>query len=293
MEKNAKLGGWMLAGTVAAILAGLSGCNENETRYLDSGVSKDNGFAMVSDTTAIFPVHYYDHLENKLDDWEECTKMGIRLVDTRGSEQVYWEGLLDSCESNPNIASIGDSTVLFWFWKSAITYEEQSYFIWKIGQDPVEKKALWTTEYADIYSSIVALRKWKDGLFLFKNSSNFALLDTAENTLTKVSKEEAGWPDSVQDAQYFDGNLMTVAFLPQNRCSFAIVKNGADTLATHLEDSCAYSLTSLNFNGKYVDKVELAHSNEFLFSTDSLWQISEKPVAWYILDLYFKPLDNE
>ena len=252
---------------------------------------------MVSDTTALLVVYYYDRYEwSSGADREDCTKMGMRLVDTRGTEYNYWEGLIDSC-SGLKIEPLSDSTVLFlgrdgdeWF----------EYYVWKIKENPVLKKAKWVNGRLPVSLSAAFMRTWKDGKFLFNYYGKYALLDTAANTITRITKEETGWPDGVEDAQYFGDDLMTLFFISDNYCSFGIMKNLIDTLAMHKENSCEGLFGSPGFNGRFVSvgysslkKEYNVYVNEALvFSTDSAWQISEKPVAKYYVQ-YFKSLDRE
>lgn len=286
----------LIAVAVAALMCvGLFGCdylkNDDEPVLIDSGSRKDGSFVMVSDTTALFSVHYYDLYEEKSGaDRESCTKSGIRLVGTKGIEYCYWEGLADSC-AGMRIESLGDSTVLFMGRNGDEWFE---YFVWKIEAEPIEKNAKWVNGRLPITLDAVFMRQWKEGKFLFKYYEKFALLDTTENTITQVTKEEAGWPDGVEDAQYFGDDLMTLHFVSENRCGFAILKDLADTVAVHREDSCSIRTSVLAFNGKFIYRMnyDSQSDGDMIFSTDSSWQISEKPVAKYYVQ-YFKPLDRE
>lgn len=265
------------------------GCGE-DVRFLESGSRKDRGFAMVSDTTALLPVHYYDHYEQGYNDWEECTKMGIRLVDTRGTEYCYWEGLVDFCGSNMKIEPLKDSTVFFMYGDRD---ERLEYFIWKINENPIRKKAKWLNEHLPI-SLNAPMRVWKNGKFLFNYYGKFALLDTTANTIMQISKEEAGWPDGVEDAQYFGDDMMTLVFISDNHCEFGVVRNMMDTLAVHKEKLCNYSHTRLQFNRLFVNRENFNHDNksDCIFSIGENWRISENPVAKYYVQ-YFKSLDRE
>ena len=254
------------------------GCGD-DVRFLESGSNKGIGFAMVSDSTALLAVDYYERYERSSGtDWRECVKKGIRLVGTKGVEYNYWEGLVD-CRGEYNSLSrihpLGDSTVLF---QLSDLKNEFIYYVWKVGQEPVEKKAVWN-KYIDIFYGNEILRQWKGGKFLFKYYDKFVLLDTAANTITQITKEEAGWPDSVQDAQYFGDDLMTIILYP-NKFSFSIVRNGMDTLSTFYEEPPNdYDERHERFNGRYINRMK--EDGWFLYSTDSNWQVSEKPVARY------------
>ena len=279
----------LIAVAVAALMCvGLFGCdylkNDDEPVLIDSGSRKDGSFVMVSDTTALFSVHYYDLYEEKSGaDRESCTKSGIRLVGTKGIEYCYWEGLADSC-AGMRIESLGDSTVLFmgrngdeWF----------KYFVWKIEAEPIEKNAKWVNGRLPITLDAAFMRQWKEGKFLFKYYEKFALLDTAENTITRVTKEEAGWPDGVEDAQYFGDDLMTIVLYPNN-FSYSIVRNGKDTISTYYEEAPnSYDVVRERFNGRYV--IRMKTDAWYVFSTDSSWQISEKPVAKYKTQHFITP----
>ena len=258
-----------------------------EPKLVESGSRKGDGFAMVSDTTALLAVYYYELYEwSSGADRENCTKMGMRLVDTRGTEYNYWEGLVDSCRGRPHIEPIGDSIVLF---KYVNDNNQLNYFIWKIKENPVQKKAAWVNGRLPIELNL-SMRKWKEGKFLFKYYDKFALLDTAANTITQITKEEAGWPDDVNDAQYFGNDLMTIVLYP-NKFSFSIVRNGLDTLSTFYEEPPNdYDERHERFNGRYINRMK--EDGWYLYSTDSNWQISEKPVAKYYVQ-YFKSLDRE
>ena len=258
-----------------------------EPKLVESGSAKDESFVMVSDTTALLAVHYYERYEwSSGADREDCTKMGMRLVDTRGTEYNYWEGLVDSCRGRPHIEPIGDSIVLF---KYVNDNNQLNYFIWKIKENPVQKKAAWVNGRLPIELNL-SMRKWKEGKFLFKYYDKFALLDTAANTITQITKEEAGWPDDVDDAQYFGDDLMTIVLYP-NKFSFSIVRNGLDTLSTFYEEPPNdYDERHERFNGRYINRMK--EDGWYLYSTDSNWQISEKPVAKYYVQ-YFKSLDRE
>ena len=258
-----------------------------EPKLVESGSTKDGSFVMVSDTTALLAVHYYERYEwSSGADRENCTKMGMRLVDTRGTEYNYWEGLVDSCRGRPHIEPIGDSIVLF---KYVNDNNQLNYFIWKIKENPVQKKAAWVNGRLPIELNL-SMRKWKEGKFLFKYYDKFALLDTAANTITQITKEEAGWPDDVNDAQYFGDDLMTIVLYP-NKFSFSIVRNGLDTLSTFYEEPPNdYDERHERFNGRYINRMK--EDGWYLYSTDSNWQISEKPVAKYYVQ-YFKSLDRE
>ena len=258
-----------------------------EPKLVESGSRKGDGFAMVSDTTALLAVYYYELYEwSSGADRENCTKMGMRLVDTRGTEYNYWEGLVDSCRGRPHIEPIGDSIVLF---KYVNDNNQLNYFIWKIKENPVQKKAAWVNGRLPIELNL-SMRKWKEGKFLFKYYDKFALLDTAANTITQITKEEAGWPDDVNDAQYFGDDLMTIVLYP-NKFSFSIVRNGLDTLSTFYEEPPNdYDERHERFNGRYINRMK--EDGWYLYSTDSNWQISEKPVAKYYVQ-YFKSLDRE
>ncbi len=262
------------------------GCGD-DVRFLESGSRKDRGFAMVSDTTALLSVHYYDHYEQGYNDWEECTKMGIRLVDTRGTEYCYWEGLVDFCGGNMKIEPLNDSTVFFMYGDRD---EQLEYFIWKINENPVRKKAKWLNEHLPV-SLNAPMRVWKNGKFLFNYYGKFALLDTTVNTITQITKEEAGWPDGVEDAQYFGDDLMTIILHP-NKFSFSILRNGTDTLSFFYEDAPNdYDEINERFNGRYINRMK--KDGWYLYSTDSNWQISKEPVARYRDQRYFAPLDRE
>jgi len=271
---------------VAAITAISSvcmwGCDylKNDPVLLDSGCRQDPGFVMVSDTAAVVPLHCYDHYENNLDDWKECSRMGLKLKNIKSGKK-YWEEMVDYCSQtyeyvvNP-IGSLSDSTV---FWVFVNNETEFSYLVWKIGEDAVMKKALWKSENIGLEQTNVIIRFWKGGKLLFKNRDDFALLDTVENTITRVTKEEAGWPDGVEDAQYFGDDMMTLHFVSEDRCDFAILKNSVDTLSVHREDSCPYFVKrDLDFSWKYVVRSE---ESKFVFSIDSSWLISDKPIAKY------------
>lgn len=273
------------------------GCGD-DVRFLESGSRKEGSFVMVSDTTALLAVYYYDHYERHSGaDWEECTKMGMRLVDTRGTEYCYWEGLIDSC-SGLKIEPLSDSTVLYLGRNGDEWFE---YYFWKIKENPVLKKAKWENGRLPISLNAALMRTWKNGKLLFKYYDKFALLDTAMNTITQITKDEAGWPDSVQDAQYFGDDLMTLNFISENHCEFGIMRNLTDTIAVHREDSCGGEFFSARFNRKYIntgfsnfdDKNNVYHNGDLIFSTDSAWQISEKPVARYRDQRYFAPLNHE
>ncbi|MCQ2078276.1 MAG: hypothetical protein MJZ20_14830 [Bacteroidaceae bacterium] len=278
---------WLVC--VVALCCGMWGCgilgNDDEPVLLDSGFHYDSGFVMVSDSTAIIPGHYYKHYEDKLDDWKECTSEGILLKGCKSwYGENYWEGSLDTCYGNTMFAALDDSTVLYWFWMAQNTYKEQSYFIWKVEKDPVKKRAVWVSDYVDMNSSSTIMRTWKGGKLLFKNYEKFALLDTAENTITQVTKEEAGWPDGVEDAQYFGDDLMTIVLYPNN-FSYSIVRNGKDTISTYYEDAPnSYDVVRERFNGRYI--IRMKTDAWYVFSTDSSWQISEKPVAKYKNDQF-------
>lgn len=282
----------LIAVAVAALMCvGLFGCdylkNDDEPVLIDSGSRKDGSFVMVSDTTALFSVHYYDLYEEKSGaDRESCTKSGIRLVGTKGIEYCYWEGLADSC-AGMRIESLGDSTVLFMGRNGDEWFE---YFVWKIEAEPIEKNAKWVNGRLPITLDAAFMRQWKEGKFLFKYYEKFALLDTAENTITQVTKEEAGWPDGVEDAQYFGDDLMTIVLYPNN-FSYSIVRNGKDTISTYYEEAPnSYDVVRERFNGRYI--IRMKTDAWYVFSTDGSWQISEKPVAKYYVQ-YFKPLDRE
>ncbi len=261
------------------------GCGE-DVRFLESGSRKDRGFAMVSDTTALLAVHYYDHYEQGYNDWEECTKMGIRLVDTRGTEYCYWEGLVDFCGGNMKIEPLKDSTVFFMYGDRD---EQLEYFIWKINENPVRKKAKWLNEHLPV-SLNAPMRVWKNGKFLFNYYGKFALLDTAANTISQITKEEAGWPDDVEDAQYFGDDMMTIILYP-NKLSFTIVRNDSDTLSTFYEKTPNdYDEINESFNGRFVNRKK--KDGWYLYSTDSNWQVSEQAVARFYNQLYFAPLNQ-
>ena len=262
-----------------------------EPKLVESGSTKDGSFVMVSDTTALLAVYYYERYEwSSGADRENCTKMGMRLVDTRGTEHNYWEGLIDSC-SGLKIEPLSDSTVLFLGRNGNEWFE---YYVWKIKENPILKKAKWVNGRLPISLHAAFMRTWKNGKFLFKYYDKFALLDTAANTITQITKEEAGWPDDVDDAQYFGDDLMTLNFISENHCEFGIMRNQTDTVAVHREDSCGYVHTRLQLNGWFVNRENFDQSNksDCIFSTDSNWQISEKPVAKYYVQ-YFKSLDRE
>ncbi len=262
-----------------------------EPKLVESGSTKDGSFVMVSDTTALLAVHYYERYEwSSGADRENCTKMGMRLVDTRGTEHNYWEGLIDSC-SGLKIEPLSDSTVLFLGRNGNEWFE---YYVWKIKENPVLKKAKWVNGRLPISLNAAFMRTWKNGKFLFNYYGKFALLDTAANTITQITKEEAGWPDGVEDAQYFGDDLMTLNFISENHCEFGIMRYQTDTVAVHREDSCGYVHTRLQLNGWFVNRENFDQSNksDCIFSTDSNWQISEKPVAKYYVQ-YFKSLDRE
>ena len=246
---------------------------------------------MVSDTTALLAVDYYEVYEwSSGAERRDCVKKGIRLVGTKGVEYNYWEGLVDCRgEYNPlsRIHPLGDSTVLF---QLSDKKNEFIYYVWKVGQEPVEKKAVWN-KYIDVFYGNEILRQWKEGKFLFKYYDKFALLDTAANTITQITKEEAGWPDDVDDAQYFGDDLMTIVLYP-NKFSFAIIRNGTDTLSTFYEEAPNdYDERHERFNGRYINRMK--KDGWYLYSTDSNWQISEKPVARYRDQRYFAPLNQE
>ena len=137
--------------------------------------------------------------------------------------------------------------------------------------------------------------QYRLGNFLFNYYDKFALLDTTANTITQITKEEAGWPDGVEDAQYFKDDLMTLNFISENHCEFGFMKNLRDTVAVHREDSCGYVHTRLQLNGWFVNRENFDQSNksDCIFSTDRNWQISEKPVARYRDERYFAPLNRE
>ncbi len=279
---------WIAVALVVACIC-MWGCEYlgEEPKLVESGSTKDGSFVMVSDTTALLAVHYYERYEwSSGADRENCTKMGMRLVDTRGTEYNYWEGLVDSCRGRPHIEPIGDSIVLF---KYVNDNNQLNYFIWKIKENPVQKKAAWVNGRLPIELNL-SMRKWKEGKFLFKYYDKFALLDTAANTITQITKEEAGWPDDVNDAQYFGDDLMTIVLYP-NKFSFSIVRNGLDTLSTFYEEPPNdYDERHERFNGRYINRMK--EDGWYLYSTDSNWQISEKPVAKYYVQ-YFKSLDRE
>lgn len=287
MEKKVKKFGLrkMLAVlAVAFACVGMWGCGE-DVRFLESGSRKDRGFAMVSDTTALLPVHYYDHYEQGYNDWEECTKMGIRLVDTRGTEYCYWEGLVDFCGGNMKIEPLKDSTVFFMYGDRD---EQLEYFIWKINENPIRKKAKWLNEHLPI-SLNAPMRVWKNGKFLFNYYGKFALLDTVANTIMQITKEEAEWPDDVEDAQYFGDDLMTIILYP-NKFSFAIVRNDSDTLSTFYENAPNdYDEINERFNGRYINRMK--KDGWYLYSIDGNWQVSEQAVARYYNQLYFAPFN--
>ena len=109
-----------------------------EPKLVESGSRKGDGFAMVSDTTALLAVYYYELYEwSSGADRENCTKMGMRLVDTRGTEYNYWEGLIDSC-AGLKIEPLSDSTVLYLGRNGNEWFE---YYVWKINENPVLNKA--------------------------------------------------------------------------------------------------------------------------------------------------------
>ena len=259
-----------------------------EPKLVESGSTKDESFVMVSDTTALLAVHYYERYEwSSGADRENCTKMGMRLVDTRGTEHNYWEGLIDSC-SGLKIEPLSDSTVLFLGRNGNEWFE---YYVWKIKENPILKKAKWVNGRLPISLHAAFMRTWKNGKFLFKYYDKFALLDTAANTITQITKEEAGWPDDVDDAQYFGDDLMTIVLYP-NKFSFSIVRNGLDTLSTFYEEPPNdYDERHERFNGRYINRMK--EDGWYLYSTDSNWQISEKPVARYRDERYFAPLNQE
>ena len=273
------------AAMTALVCVGMWGCGE-DVRFLESGSRKDRGFAMVSDTTALLAVHYYDHYEQGYNDWEECTKMGIRLVDTRGTEYCYWEGLVDFCGGNMKIEPLKDSTVFFMYGDRD---EQLEYFIWKINENPVRKKAKWLNEHLPV-SLNAPMRVWKNGKFLFNYYGRFALLDTTANTIMQITKEEAGWPDDVEDAQYFGDDMMTIILYP-NKLSFTIVRNDSDTLSTFYEKTPNdYDEINESFNGRFVNRKK--KDGWYLYSTDSNWQVSEQAVARFYNQLYFAPLNQ-
>ena len=272
---------WIATALVIACIC-MWGCEHsgNETRFLDSGFQQDPGFVMVSDTTAIVPAHYYDHYENNIDDWTECTSSGISLIDSRkyGGES-YWMGMVDSCGKTREftaspIGAIEDSTVLVVF---SSRNAMLNYYVWKVGQSAIPKMASWQGVPFSLNASII--RRWKNGNFLFKRYNEFALLDTAANTITLVTKEEAGWPDNVDDAQYFGDDLITIVLYP-NKYSFSLVRNGADTLSTFYEDAPNdYDERHEYFSGRYI--VRMQKDGWCIHSIDNSWQISRKPIAVY------------
>jgi len=64
---GAKVARLLFVALVVVICAGMCGCSflEDEPVLLDSGFHYDSGFAMVSDTTALVPGHYYNHYEKE------------------------------------------------------------------------------------------------------------------------------------------------------------------------------------------------------------------------------------
>ena len=280
---------WIATALVIACIC-MWGCEYlgEEPKLVESGSTKDGSFVMVSDTTALLAVHYYERYEwSSGADREDCTKMGMRLVDTRGTEHNYWEGLIDSC-SGLKIEPLSDSTVLFLGRNGNEWFE---YYVWKIRENPVLKKAKWVNGRLPISLNAAFMRTWKSGNFLFNYYDKFALLDTTANTITQITKEEAGWPDDVDDAQYFGDDLMTIVLYP-NKFSFSIVRNGLDTLSTFYEEPPNdYDERHERFNGRYINRMK--EDGWYLYSTDSNWQISEKPVARYRDQRYFAPLNRE
>ena len=264
------------------VCAGLFGCdyleNDDEPVLIGSGCQNDPGFVMVSDSTSLGPLHCYEHYENSLDDWKECRQMGLRLTHVISGD-VYWEGKIDICPRTYDyfaypMGSLNDSTIL-WVYSNNLEYF--SYHVWKIGEDAVLKRSKWKNGYVSLGQTNVIMRNWKEGTILFKYYEKYALLDTAENTITQVTKEEAGWPDGVEDAQYFGNDLMTIVLYPNN-FSYSIVRNGKDTISTYYEEAPnSYDVVRERFNGRYI--IRMKTDAWYVFSTDGSWQISEKPVA--------------
>ena len=105
----------------------------------------------------------------------------------------------------------------------------------------------------------------------------------------QITKEETGWPDDVEDAQYFGDDLMTIILHP-NKFSFSILRNGTDTLSIFYEDaSNDYDEINERFNGRYINRMK--KDGWYLYSTDGNWQVSEQAVARYYNQLYFAPFN--
>ena len=156
---------WIAVALVVACIC-MWGCEYlgEEPKLVESGSRKGEGFAMVSDTTALLAVYYYELYEwSSGADRENCTKMGMRLVDTRGTEYNYWEGLIDSC-AGLKIEPLSDSTVLYLGRNGNEWFE---YYVWKINENPVLKKAKWVNGRLPVTLN-ASMRVWKNGKFLFK-----------------------------------------------------------------------------------------------------------------------------
>ena len=210
----------------------LEGCGEGY-KIIDEGYDV-RGIGIVSDTTAMLAVQYWEQFEDDCcypggrGDGYNDKGWGLKLVDVRKT-QVYWQSTIKD-GSFRSAGQIEDSAMLFY---SGASENNVVMWSWKVGEfDPVSHPLIWTSEPFDFYE----VKPWKNGLLLAHSrlwsffNDPLVLIDTGNGSLERYypSGEDA-WILTCNDVQW--NHLGGLCLKRMNDiCDYVLLREGLDTL---------------------------------------------------------------
>ena len=252
------------------------GCGNDRT-YTGQG-SYYSGMGIINDTMALVIKWVVDEYNDG--DYGDFVGYNFEMRDTRYSH-VYSEHLYENF-SFYGVGQVSDSVFLF------SDDDDASFVFWKLGDslnNRMYKKYTWLTEKKNITRSNMVVRRWKDNKLIIQssyygkeyNNISYIVMDTTALTLASVDSSEYAQLNAYNDFQMFNNELVFLQKL-KDTCGFMLLKEGGDTLGTHIFDDKCSSLTLL-YKSNYV--AVLGDDMLLIFSIGPNWKISDKALMYY------------
>ncbi len=244
--------------TCCLLLTILQGCGEGY-KIIDEGYDV-KGIGVVSDTTALLAVRYWEQFEDDCcypggrGDGYNYEGWGLKLVDVR-FHHVYWEATT-SDQGLFNADQLSDSMMVY--------STGQQLWFWKIGQSkPITVKLA----NGEIPIATRIIRPWSNGNILVYSAMRprvYHIIDTLKKTINLwAPPTEYSWIDSSEDIK-FENNKYYSLRLDALVCRVYVLADNADTLNTmtfEFKKSCPYSTPY--FVGGYVEVSQSIYSVDF------------------------------
>ncbi len=250
IAKKWKRKGLFWALFVLAVLL-LFGCDFSSRKTIGSGYDVWQ-FGIVSDTTAMLAVRYWDQFEDNAGDGYDYLGWGLMLVDVR-YRHIYREDRMED-RGTMSAAQLTDSTMLLWSWEynsEKKYWMPDTFWFWKVGRIPSDSVQFnWSIEHINMDHARVL--PWTDGKIL-AISDSYVLLDTSAGIVSRWVPDTVSWVNDCDDVQWNgDTFLCLTAGVGNDSNDVVVYSSAGDTLFHYTFPYSCSGTRSLQFYGDYI-----------------------------------------